>query len=94
MDSNGFIYKIPGRIKRLQQQGKLTAKELADKLSVSVGKIRMCGNKDIIQAYEYKKGRYLYDNPGDDILVQFPQLKANAHMKTIINTTNEVQYAT
>jgi len=89
-----ITYRLPSRKKRLRLQGKLTALELADKLSVNVNKIRRCRKKGIIHAYEYRKGGYLYDFPGDDILTHFPQLKANAHMKTIANATNEVQYAT
>jgi DNA invertase Pin-like site-specific DNA recombinase len=89
-----ITYKLPSRKKRLRLQGKLTALELADKLSVNVNKIRRCRKEGIIQAYEYRKGGYLYDFPGDDILTRFPQLRANSHMKTITNTTNEVQYAT
>jgi len=87
-------YKLLSRKKRLRQQGKLTAREIAAKLSVNAAKIRRLRKKNIIQGYEYRKGGYLFDCPGDDILTRFPQLKANAHMKTITNTTNEVQYAT
>jgi len=87
-------YKLINRKKRLRQQGKLTAREIADKLSVNIIKIRRLREKNIMQGYEYRKGGYLFDYPGDDILTRFPQLKANAHMKTITNTTNEVQYAT
>jgi DNA invertase Pin-like site-specific DNA recombinase len=89
-----ITYRLPSRKKRLRLQGKLTALELADKLSVNVNKIRRCSKKGIIHAYEHRKGGYLYDFPGNDILTRFPQLKANAHMKTITNTTNEVQYDT
>lgn len=86
-------YRLPNRRTRLRQQGKLSARELSDRLRVSCDKIRRCREFGLLTAHEFKEGNYLYDDPGPGIVDRIPQLKRNAHL-TAVHTTQEVQYAT
>jgi DNA invertase Pin-like site-specific DNA recombinase len=79
-------YGLPNRRTRLRKQGKLSVYELSDKLGISFEKIRRCHAFGLINAYEYKKGSYLYDDPGPGILDQIPQLKKNAHLIALHTT--------
>ena len=88
-----IAYGLPNRITRLRQQGKLTARELSDRIGVSDYKIRKCRKLGLITAHEYKEGHYLYDDPGSSIVDRIPQLKKYAHL-IARHTTKEVQYAT
>ncbi|MFH1892574.1 MAG: hypothetical protein ABIK83_07830 [Candidatus Zixiibacteriota bacterium] len=86
-------YRLPNRRTRLRQQGKLTARELSDRLGVSCEKIRRCREVGLLTAHECKQGHYLYDDPGPAVADRIPQLKKNAQLTTF-HTTQEVQYAT
>lgn len=88
-----IAYQLPNRWNRLRAKGKLTTKELAERFGVSVDKIRHCGQQGLLGCHEYRKGYYLYDDPGPDALTRIPQLKRHAHVKPL-HTTDEVQYAT
>ena len=88
-----IAYRLPNRRTRLRQQGKLSARELADKLGVSCEKIRRCREFGLLTAHEYKEGSYLYDDLGPGIVDRIPQLKKNVHL-IAVHTTQEVQYAT
>lgn len=88
-----MAYRLPNRWTRLRRQGKLSAPEIARRLGVSNEKIRRCGEFGLLTAHEYRKGYYLYDDPGPDVVERIPQLKKNAHL-TAVHTTDEVQYAT
>jgi DNA invertase Pin-like site-specific DNA recombinase len=88
-----ITYSLPNRWKRLRKQGKLLARELSERLEISCGKIRRCRELGLLTAYEYKKGKYLYDDPGLGLEDRIPQVKMNAHF-TASHTTKEVQYAT
>ena len=87
-----ITYRLPNRWERLRKKGKLLARELSEKLGISSDKIRRCHKLGLITAYEFKKGRYLYDDPGLELVERIPQLKMNAHFISSI-TTKEVQYA-
>ena len=88
-----IAYRLPNRWIRLRKQGKLLARELSDKLGITCGKIRRCRELGLLTAYEYKKGKFLYDDPGLGFVDRIPRLKMNAHF-TASHTTKEVQYAT
>jgi len=88
-----IAYGLPNRWTRLRKQGKLLARELADKLGITCGKIRRCRDLGLLTAYEYKRGKYLYDDPGPGLVNRVPKLKMNAHF-TGSHTIKEVQYAT
>jgi hypothetical protein len=88
-----IAYHLPNRWTRLRQEGKLTARELAERLGVSSEKIRRCRDLGLLTAHEYKEGHYLYEDPGSEVTDRIPQLKRNAHLKSV-HTTQEVQYAT
>jgi len=88
-----IAYRLPNRRTRLRRQGKLLARELSERLGITCGKIRRCRERGLLTAYEYKKGKYLYDDPGLGLADHIPQLKMNAHF-TASHTTKEVQYAT
>jgi DNA invertase Pin-like site-specific DNA recombinase len=79
-------YGLPNRRTRLRRRGKLSVYELSDKLGMSFAKIRRCHKLGLINAYEYKKGSYLYDDPGPGILDEIPQLKKNAHLISLHTT--------
>lgn len=85
-------YEMPNRHTRLRKQGKLTARELAARFSVSPEKIRNCGKKGLFNSYEYRKGCYLYDDLEPDAVARIPQLQPFAHVFTT-HATNEAQYA-
>ena len=86
-------YKLPGRQARLREEGKMTARELAAKLSVNPVKVRRCRERGLLTAHEYRKGMYLYDDPGPGAIVRIPQLGRHARVESA-HTTEEVQYAT
>ena len=88
-----IAYGLPNRWTRLRKQGKLRARELSEKFGVTMGKIRRCRELGLLTAHEYKKGQYLYDDPGAGLVDRIPQLKKNAHL-IVSHTTKEVQYAT
>jgi DNA invertase Pin-like site-specific DNA recombinase len=88
-----ITYGLSNRWKRLRKQGKLLARELSEGLGISCDKIRRCRELGLLTAYEYKKGKYLYDDPGTGLADRFPQLKKHVHLKAY-HTTEEVQYAT
>jgi len=88
-----IVYRLPNRRTRLRRQGKLSARDLADRLGVGCEKIRRCRELCLLTAHEYRKGSYLYDDPGPAAADRIPQLKQNAQL-TIFHTTHEVQYAT
>jgi hypothetical protein len=88
-----IAYGLPNRWKRLRKQGKLLARELSERLGISCDKIRRCRKLGLLTVYEYRKGKYLYDDPGIGLADRIPQLKMNAHF-TASHTTKEVQYAT
>ena len=88
-----IAYGLPNRWTRLRKQGKLLARELSESLGVTCGKIRRCRELGILTAHEYKKGQYLFDDPGSGLADRIPQLKKNAHL-IASHTTQEVQYAT
>jgi DNA invertase Pin-like site-specific DNA recombinase len=88
-----IAYRLPNRWTRLRKRGKLLTRELSERLEISCGKIRRCHELGLITAYEYRKGKYLYDDPGQGLLDRIPRLKRNAHF-TASYTTKEVQYAT
>jgi len=88
-----MTYRLPTRWTRLRQQGKLSAPEIARRLGVSNEKVRRCREFGLLTGYEYRKGYYLYDDPGPDVIERIPQLKKNAHL-IATHTTEEVQYAT
>jgi DNA invertase Pin-like site-specific DNA recombinase len=88
-----IAYHLPNRWTRLRKRRKLLARELSERLGISCGKIRRCHELGLITAYEYRKGKYLYDDPGLGLLDRIPRLKRNAHF-TASHTTKEVQYAT
>jgi len=88
-----ITYGLPNRWKRLRKQGKLLARELSERLGISCDKIRRCRELGLLTVYEYRKGKYLYDDPGIGLTDRIPQLKMNAHF-TASHTTKEVQYAT
>ena len=88
-----IAYGLPNRWKRLRKKGKLLARELSERLGISCGKIRRCHELSLLTAYEYKKGKYLYDDPGSGLVDRIPQVKRNAHL-TASHITQEVQYAT
>ena len=52
-----------------------------------------CRELGLLTAYEYKQGKYLYDDPGLGLVDRISKLKMNAHF-TASHTTKEVQYAT
>jgi DNA invertase Pin-like site-specific DNA recombinase len=87
------MYQLPNRRARLRQQNKLTARELAYRLEVDPEKIRRCGEFGLLIAHEYRKGAYLYDDPGPDAMDRIPQLKRYVSL-TDLHTTQEVQYET
>lgn len=88
-----IAYGLPNRRTRLRKQGKLLARELAEKHGVTSGKIRRCRKLGLLTAHEYREGNYLYDDPGSGLADRIPQLKKNAHL-IVSHTTHEVQYAT
>jgi DNA invertase Pin-like site-specific DNA recombinase/ribosome-associated translation inhibitor RaiA len=88
-----IAYRLPNRWTRLRKEGKLSAPEIAERLGVSNEKVRRCRQFGLLTAHEYRKGYYLYDDPGTDVVERIPQLKRNAHL-TAAHTTQEVQYAT
>ena len=88
-----IAYGLPNRWKRLRKKGKLLARELSERLGISCGKIRRCRELGLLTAYEYRKEKYLYDDPGVGLVDYIPQLKMYAHF-TASHTTKEVQYAT
>ena len=88
-----IAYGLPNRWKRLRKQGKLLARELSERLGISCDKIRRCRQLGLLTVYEYRKGKYLYDDPGTGLADRIPQLKMHAHF-TASHTTKEVQYAT
>jgi hypothetical protein len=88
-----IAYGLPNRWTRLRKQGKLLVRELSEKLGVTCGKIRRCRELGLLTTHEYKKGQYLYDDPGSGLVDRIPQLKKNAHL-IVSHTTQEVQYAT
>ncbi len=88
-----MAYGLTNRWTRLRKQGKLLARELSEKLGISSGKIRRCRTIGLLTAYEYKKGKYLFDEPDSGVMDQIPQLRKGAHL-IVSNTTQEVQYAT
>jgi len=87
-----IAYGLPNRWTRLRKRGKLLARELADKLGIDCRKIRRCRELGLLTAHEYRKGKYLYDDPGLGFVDRVPKLKMNAHLKGSY-TTKEVQYA-
>jgi len=88
-----IAYGLPNRWTRLRKRGKLLARELADKLGIDCRKIRRCRELGLLTAHEYRKGKYLYDDPGLGFLDHVPNLKMNARLKGS-HITKEVQYAT
>lgn len=88
-----IAYGLPNRWTRLRKQGKLNARELSEKLGVTMSKVRRCRAFGLLTAHEYKKGQYLYDDPEPGLVDRMPQLKKNAHL-TASHTMHEVQYAT
>jgi len=88
-----IAYRLPNRWKRLRKRGKFLARELSERLGITCGKVRRCRELGLFTSYEYKKGKYLYDDPGPGIVDRIPQLKRNVHL-TAVHTTQEVQYAT
>jgi DNA invertase Pin-like site-specific DNA recombinase len=88
-----IAYRLPNRRTRLRRQGKLLAREVSERLGITCGKIRRCRECGLLTAYEYQKGKYLYDDPGLGLADHIPPLKMNAHF-TASHTTKEVQYAT
>jgi hypothetical protein len=88
-----IAYGLPNRWTRLRKQGKLLARELSERLGITCDKIRRCRELGLITAHEYKKGKYLYDDPGSGLIDRIPQLKKNAHLIDS-HITQEVQYAT
>ncbi|MFO7761559.1 MAG: hypothetical protein R6V20_08110 [Desulfobia sp.] len=88
-----IAYRLPNRWTRLRKQGKLLARELSGKLGISCDKIRRCRELGLITAHEYKKGKYLYNEPEPGLVDRNPQLKKFAHL-VASDTTKEVQYAT
>jgi DNA invertase Pin-like site-specific DNA recombinase len=87
-----IAYGLPNRKTRLRQQGKLWARELAERIGVSSYKIKKCRKLGLLTAHEYKRGRYLYDDPGPAAVDRIPQLKKYAHV-IARHTTKGVQYA-
>lgn len=75
-----IAYGLPNRQKRLRKQGKLLARELSERLGISCNKIRRCRELGLLTVYEYRKGKYLYDDPGIEFADRIPQLKINAHL--------------
>jgi len=88
-----IAYRLSDRWTRLRKRGKLLARELSERLGISCVKIRKCYKLGLLTGHEYKKGKYLYDDPGPGVMDRIPQLKKNAHL-IVSNTTKEVQYAT
>jgi DNA invertase Pin-like site-specific DNA recombinase len=88
-----IAYRLPNRWTRLRKRGKFLAREISDKLGITCEKIRRCRELGLLTAYEYKKGKFLYDDPGLGFVDRIPGLKMNAHF-TASHTTKEVQYAT
>ena len=88
-----MAYRLQSRWSRLRQQGKLSAREFATKLGISVDKVRRCRENRLIMAHEFKKDNYLYNAPEPDILERVPQLKMHARLNAV-QSTEEVQYAT
>ena len=91
-----MAYKLPTRRTRLRQRGMLSAREIGAELAVNPDKIRQCRSLGLLHAHEYRRGKYLYEEPGSDMVEKIPQLKRHAHMKLkrLPNTVKEVQYAT
>jgi len=75
-----MAYQLPTRRARLRSQGKLTAPELAGRLGVSCTKIHRCRKSGWLNAHEYNRGHYLFDDPGPDIVTLIPQLKPHAKL--------------
>ena len=88
-----IVYRLPNRWTRLRKEGKLSAPEIAARLGVSSEKVRRCHEFGLLTGHEYRKGNYLYDDPGTDVAERIPQLKRHAHL-TAAHATQEVQYAT
>ena len=88
-----IAYRLPNRRTRLRHLGKVSARELSDRLGVSCRKIRRCRELGLLTAHEFKEGNYLYDDPGPGVVDRIPELKKNVHL-TALHTTQEVQYAT
>jgi len=88
-----IAYRLPNRRTRLRHLGKVSARELSDRLGVSCEKIRRCREFGLLTAHEFKEGNYLYDDPGPGIVDRIPELKKNVHL-TALHITQEVQYAT
>jgi DNA invertase Pin-like site-specific DNA recombinase len=88
-----LAYGLVNRWTRLRKRGKLRAIELSEKLGVTMSKVHRGRVLGLLTVHEYRKGRYLYDDPGPGFLDRVPQLKKNAHL-IVSHTTQEVQYAT
>lgn len=88
-----ITYRLPNRWTRLRKKGKLSALEIAARLGVSSEKVRRCHQFGLLTGHEYRRGRYLYDDPGTDAVERIPQLRRHAHL-TASHATQEVQYAT
>jgi DNA invertase Pin-like site-specific DNA recombinase len=88
-----IAYDLPNRWTRLRKRGKLLARELSERLGITCGKIRRCRELGLLTAHEYRKGLYLYDEPGSGLVDRIPQLRKNAQL-IVSHTTQEVHYAT
>ncbi len=70
--------KLPTRSVRLRKRGMLNARELGVKLAINPSKIRKCGKLGLLHAHEYSRGKYLYEEPGPDLVKKIPQLARHA----------------
>ena len=88
-----IAYGLPNRWTRLRKRGKLLARELADKFGIACEKVRRCRELGLLASHEYRRGKYLYDDPGPAFIDRVPRLKTNANLEDSY-ITKEVQYAT
>jgi DNA invertase Pin-like site-specific DNA recombinase len=88
-----IAYGLPNRRIRLRKRGKLLARELADRFGIACEKVRRYRELGLLNAHEYRRGKYLYDDPDPGFLDRIPNLKMNALLEASY-ITKEVQYET